>query len=57
MKSYSIFINIQFNRVKEKIPEVKKNIKKLFEEKYAAPSAAKDEKSQSAEYFFKKLKF
>jgi hypothetical protein len=47
----------QICRVKEKIPEVKKNIKKLFEDKYVAPSAVKDEKAQSAEYFFKKLKF
>ena len=36
---------------------MKKNIKKLFEEKYAAPAQSKDDKASSAEYFFKKLKF
>ena len=42
---------------KETREGAKKNIKKLFEEKYAAPAAAKDEKALAAEYFFRKLKF
>ncbi len=41
----------------DKRVEVKKGLKKLFEEKHAAPQAVKDEKTQAAEYFFKKLKF
>ena len=45
------------DRKPESKEEMRKSLKKLFEEKYTTPAANKDEKAQSADYFFKKLKF
>jgi large subunit ribosomal protein L27e len=42
---------------KENIIETKKNVKKLFEEKYLNQSTKSDKKAQAVQYFFNKLKF
>ena len=52
----SIVVDESMNQPEDK-KKMKESVRKLFEEKYEAPATTKDEKSTSAEYFFKKLKF